>query len=221
MTAWTAGYTDVTHMGIADRLFRIFGQGESQTVAGSMTTDVSAGNHHPRQATIGLSQRGSNTEDGRSDAFAVDGTTTEHGITALLETAVQADDVHTLARLVEHIDWSRQSPADFVSAVHLALAVGAHLPARHLAMQGHRLYPEHQELEKMAYVLAPPTVKPSSRPADPSGRRNFEWLEEHAAEFYGEWVALKNGELVAHAPTARALKERLPTVRGLFLARAV
>ncbi len=220
MTVWTATYDDVTHVGIGDRLFRVFGQGESQTVAGSVTTDRSPGNHHQRRATA-LSPAGSDTEDERRDAFTVDGTTTQHDLTALLETAVQADDVHAFMEIVERIDWTRQSPADVVSAVHLALSVGAHLAARHLAMQGHHLHPDHEELDKMATILAPPTVRPSSRPADPSGRLNFEWLEEHAAEFHGEWVALKDGELVAHAPTARALREQLPTVRGLFLARAV
>ena len=219
MTVWTATYDDVTHMGIADRLFQIFGQGESQTVAGSMTTDRAAGNHHQGRATLELSHAGSDTEDEQSYAFTVDGTTTQHDITALLETAVQADDVHAFMEIVEHIDWSCQSPADFVSAVHLALAVGAHLAARHLAMQGHRLHPDHEELDKMTTILAPPTVSPSSRPADPSGRLDFEWLEQHAAEYRGQWVALQQGRLLAAALTVRELKKDLDDTKEIFLAR--
>ena len=145
----------------------------------------------------------------------------QQDVIASLRAAVASEDVYAFADAVEAIDWDTRPPEDFAAAVHLALAGGAHLLARRLAVAGHRQYPAHDELDKMAYVLGPPTAKASPSPADPSGRTNLEWLRDHAAEYYGEWIALKNGQLIAHAPTAHALKRQLPTVRGFFLTRAI
>jgi hypothetical protein len=145
----------------------------------------------------------------------------QQDVIASLRATVEAEDVDAFADAVEAIDWVSRPPEDFAAAVHLALTAGAHLLARRLAVAGHRQYPTHDELDEMSYILGPPTAKPSTSPADPSGWTNLKWLRDHAAEYYGEWIALKDGQLIAHAPTAYALKQQLPTVRGFFLTRAV
>jgi hypothetical protein len=140
---------------------------------------------------------------------------------AILKIAAEAGDETAFVQAVSEIDWSQRPATDFAQAVHLALAAGAHLLARDLAERGHCLYPQHKELGKMAHVLAPPRVARTGLPPDPSGRANAEWMHSYAATYQGQWVALKDGSLVASAPTAHELKERLPTTRGLFLTRVI
>lgn len=141
-----------------------------------------------------------------------------NGLT-VLEMAAEAGDETAFVQAASEIDWSRRPAADFARSVRLALAAGAHLLARNLADHGHRLHPQHEELAKMARILAPPRVRRSDLPPDPAVRADFEWLRIHSTEYQGQWVALKGGNLVASAPTARKLRNKLHTIAGLFVTR--
>ena len=140
---------------------------------------------------------------------------------ARLEIAAEIGDETAFVQAAGGIDWSQVPAADFARAVRLALAAGAHLLARNLADQGHGLHPHHEELAKMARILAPPRVVNANLPPDPSARANLEWMRVHAAEYRGRWVALKKGVLLASAPTARQLRDQLPATDGLFLTRVI
>lgn len=102
--------------------------------------------------------------------------------------------------------------AAYVAAIRAAFLEEAHLRARELAAEGHRRFPDDPELARYAYVLAPPRVLRADLPPDPTAKLNLLWLRDHAHEYHGEWIALKGGELVAHAPTASQLKNLLPTL---------
>lgn len=140
---------------------------------------------------------------------------------AVLEIAAEVGEETVFVQAASEIDWLQRPAADFARAVHLALAAGAHLFARKLANYGYRLYPHHAELAKMAHILAPPRVVRANLPPDPSVRVNLEWMRAHAAEYRGRWVALKEGMLLASAPTARELRDQLPTTADLFLTRVI
>jgi len=140
---------------------------------------------------------------------------------AVLEIAAETGDEEVFVRAAKEIDWSQRPATDFTRAVRLALAAGAHLLARKLADYGHRLYPHYEELAKMARILAPPRVMRANLPPDPSVRANLEWMRAHAVEYQGRWIALKDGVLLATAPTAHELKDKLPTTDGLFLTRVI
>lgn len=66
---------------------------------------------------------------------------------------------------------------------------------------------------------APPRVLREGLPARPELLADDEWLKEHAEEYRGQWVALRNGELVAAAATARELRSRIEGDRGLHITR--
>jgi hypothetical protein len=140
---------------------------------------------------------------------------------AMLEIIAEMGDEAAFVQAVGEIDWPQRSATDFSRAVHSALAAGAHLLARRLADYGHRLYPHHGELAKMAQILAPPRMMRANLPPDPSVRVNLEWMHAHAIEYQGQWVALKDGVLLASAPNARELKDQLLTTDGLFLTRVI
>ena len=140
---------------------------------------------------------------------------------AALAIAAEEGDEATFLQIANQIDWLERPAVDFAHAVRLALAAGAHLFARNLAARGARLHPDHSELQKMARILAPPRTVRANLPPDPSVRPNIEWLRTHAAEYRGRWVALQSGALVASSPTARGLREKLATTKGLFVTRVV
>ncbi|NER38268.1 MAG: hypothetical protein F6J93_30655 [Oscillatoria sp. SIO1A7] len=66
-----------------------------------------------------------------------------------------------------------------------------------IATEGLEHYPDHAELQKYAYILAPPKVRVVKAGGHPEVRANREWIEQNQAEYRGHWVAIKNGELLA------------------------
>ena len=114
-----------------------------------------------------------------------------------LEAAAEASSVFDVSPLVaayEAMDWHERPADDYARTVQLALGIGAHMVARALALAGAKRYPNHAELKKMAYILAPPKVIASNLPPDPSARGNMAWLKKHWDDYWGKWVALCGGE---------------------------
>jgi hypothetical protein len=140
------------------------------------------------------------------------------GIVAL-EIAAEMADEATFVQAASGIDWLRRPAADFARAVQLALAAGAHLLARNLAAEGARLYPDHLELRKVAHVLAPPRVVNTGVSSTPSVRANQTWLRDHADEHKGQWVALREGALLAAGATAREVWDSLESTDGIMLTK--
>jgi len=140
---------------------------------------------------------------------------------ARLEVAAETGDEMAFVQAASEIDWCQRSAAEFARAVRLALAAGAHLLARNLAAQGAKLYTDHPELQKMARLLAPPRIVRTDLPPDPSIRANRDWLQTHANEYRGQWVALRGGQLLAVGSTARYLKAQLKNIEGVLLARVL
>jgi hypothetical protein len=91
--------------------------------------------------------------------------------------------------------------------------------ARKLSAQGQRLYPAHADLQKLAHLLAPPHVKVGERASGTSRRRDFAWLKHHSDPYRGQWVVLRDGELVAAASTIPELKTQVSSPQSVFLAR--
>lgn len=137
----------------------------------------------------------------------------------LLKTAADLGDEALFLEVAEGIDWTQRSAAEFTRAVHLALAAGAHLFARKLARRGAEQYPDHEELQKLARILAPARVMTIDLPPDKSVRENQIWLREHADEYKGQWVALRDGDLLGAAPTADEVWERLESRENVLLTK--
>jgi len=138
---------------------------------------------------------------------------------ATLEIIAETGDETAFVRAANEIAWSQRPATDFARAVRLALATGAHLLARKLAEYGHRLYPNHQELTKMAHILAPPRVVRTDIPPAPSLQANQEWLRVHGGEYRGQWVALRDGILLATAATVRQLRAYLESTDGVLITK--
>jgi len=103
------------------------------------------------------------------------------------------------------IDWNHRNAEDLVKAVQLALSAGAYLKARKIAEQGAHLFPRHNELIRYTQVLAPPKVMKSTSSPHSKPKENRDWIMNHAQEYRGRWVALKDGKLLASAQSMREL----------------
>lgn len=136
-----------------------------------------------------------------------------------LSAAADIRDEPAFVRAVLNVDWDERTEDDFEAAVRLALAAGAHGAARALSAQGFRAFPESERLRKMATILAPPRVTSVGLPADPSLAANQQWLRANADKYRGCWIALRNGDLLATAPSLPEVQQQVGEIRssGVFV----
>lgn len=138
---------------------------------------------------------------------------------ARLKAAAEAGDEQAFLSAQRMIDWRLRPPEDFLGAVQLAFAAGAHLAARRLSSQGAAQYPDHRELQRYARVLAPPKVTQSNLPSNPTLKANRDWLMMQGDQYRGQWVALRDGELLESAPSLKSLAEQIEDTKGVLLTK--
>lgn len=136
-----------------------------------------------------------------------------------LEKSAEAGNEQAFIEAAQAISWQTRPPGDFLRAIHFAFAAGAHLYARRLAAKGAEQYPEHQELQKYARILAPPKVIQSNLPPDPTLGANRDWLKKHRHNYSEQWLALKNGELLGTAITLQKLMGRVGKREGILFTK--
>jgi hypothetical protein len=135
---------------------------------------------------------------------------TPHNDMRLLEGAVAGDDRSAFEIAIEAIDWSKHSPKDLVDAIRLAFKVDAHGIAHTLAQIGARLFSDDEACQKYARALAPAKLLRTDLPPQPGAEADIRWLREHASEYRGRYVALKDGELLDAADSFAPLIAKFP-----------
>lgn len=128
---------------------------------------------------------------------------------SLLEAASSIGDEVAFAEVVNSIKWYYRSAEDYLKAVRLALSIGAHMQARKLAAEGGLRFPDNDELQKFARILAPSTIVDAHLPPDLNAAADMRWLKAHREEYYGQWVALHGGTLLVAAPSRKDLLAQL------------
>lgn len=100
----------------------------------------------------------------------------------------------------------------YESRIRALVEEGRVREARVLVKEALRESPSEPGIRGWSEVLAP--AKMISRPSTPDFDRSAEihWLEEHANEYRGQWVALLHDELLAHADTLEELTAKLETI---------
>lgn len=142
------------------------------------------------------------------------------GITRL-EFAAAVGDEALFIQEMQCVDSSQWTDNEWARVVHLALTAGAYLVAQTLASTGAQRFPRHTELQRMSHVLAPPKVLDSQLPAEPSLDASLRWLQVHAAEYTGLWVAVKEGQFLACASTLRELTAQMTDRVGILVTKVV
>jgi putative addiction module CopG family antidote len=109
-----------------------------------------------------------------------------------------------------------RTPEEMIRAIQQAFEADDPQQAEQLAQEGAHRYPEHEELQKYARVLAPPTVKmaPSTADSRAAAKADHEWLNTHWEAYRGNWIALQAGELLHAAPSFKDLIAHVGDVRG-------
>jgi hypothetical protein len=141
------------------------------------------------------------------------------GPLALLKAAADAGDERAFLAAKSMINWSIRPADDFVQAVRLALAAGAHLAARNLSAEGATRFPDHNLLQKYAHVLSPPKTIRRHLPPDPTLAANRDWLMANGDHYRRQWVALRNGVLLGSAPSLKTLIEQVSVAPGILFTR--
>ena len=123
------------------------------------------------------------------------------------------------AHIAQAIDWTQQMPDEVIAAIQLALSTGAHTTARRLAASGAERYPDRPDLQKYARILAPPRLVQRGLPTRPDLYANRDWTRQHAEQYRGQWIALRDGQLLAAADSFEALADQFTVHSGILLTR--
>ena len=131
-------------------------------------------------------------------------------LATLLEESLRAGNQPQFVALVEAIDWSTRRPEELTRAIDLALSQEMTRLAVRLAELGGRLFPDHDRVQRAAKVLAaPPVVRKSKLPPIKGKQASMEWLQAHANQYRGQWVAVREGKLVGAAGSFKALMDTI------------
>lgn len=140
-------------------------------------------------------------------------------VLAAMANAADAGDERAYLAAYRLMDWERCDAATFETAIHLAFAAGAHMAARLLATKGAALHPDSPYLQKADYILAPPKVIRRGLPAEQGPVANRAWMVANRTAYRGQWVALRNGELLANAGRLQELTERFGADPSILFTR--
>lgn len=106
---------------------------------------------------------------------------------------------------VKQMNWEIRPVEQFIRVIQLALSLGCHATAQRLARQGIQRYPQHEGMIKMEKILAPAKLIRKDLPPYPPAELNMQWLKQNRMQYAGQWVAIKEGQLIAAAPTFKEL----------------
>jgi len=112
-----------------------------------------------------------------------------------------------------------KSPEEFIQAMDAALDKGDFYTAQRISIEAGQHYPEHSDVQRYAYILAP--AKVTVKPSDPEKRKSMqasrEWIRQNLPTYRHRWIALRNGELVADGASLDELADRVDTFKGLYI----
>ena len=111
-----------------------------------------------------------------------------------------------------------KTPEGYIQAMEAALKKGDFYTAQALSIEAGKDYPDHAEVQRYAYILAPAKITTSK--SDPERRKTIqadrEWMKQNRHKYRNRWVALRSGRLLADAASVDELAERVGDLKGLF-----
>lgn len=125
---------------------------------------------------------------------------------SLMEPMASEPDPRAFVSLVETVDWSTRRPEELTAAIDLALREERPTLATRLAQLGRELFPHHERIERAARVLAPGSAHSTHLPPAEGLRASRRWLREHADEYRGHWVVIRQGALVGAGPSLEEME---------------
>lgn len=101
------------------------------------------------------------------------------------------------------------TPEMFLEEIHRIFESGTLRGAREVAERGLALFPDHAELRRLHHELRPVKSRISSDPKAriPDRKDTFDWLDQNAEKYRGQWVAVLGTELIAASPDLEKVRE--------------
>lgn len=113
------------------------------------------------------------------------------------------------------------SKESFIDAIHEALRSGRYSDATQRSQEALKFFPEDEEIQKYARILAPPKIISYKLPPDKRVEANRIWMKENAKEYRGKCIALRNGELLGVAENMKDLVAKVGKGDGILITRVV
>jgi hypothetical protein len=138
-------------------------------------------------------------------------------INQLKETAKNQNN-RSYSCLMKQIDWELANAEQLDKAIGVALAYVDMKRAKQLTEIGLEHFPDNQIFIRVWRLFNPPPArvgKTKWRSSIEALDASMNWMEEHADEYErGHWLAVKNGDLVADAPTRHELDKIIESLGG-------
>lgn len=135
-----------------------------------------------------------------------------------LKEAVKNCDNRTYNRLINQTDWKLASAERLDKAIGIALAFIDIRQAKKLTEIGLAQFPKNEVFMRIWRLFNPPPArvgKPRWQSTSEALDASVNWIQEHADEYErGHWLAVKNGKLIADAPTLKELDKVVELLGG-------
>ena len=154
-----------------------------------------------------------------SDKPAVSATTLNDADFAKLQRVYQAVyDKQALpldfAQVVEEIDWQHKPAEMLGDVIRMALMIEALGVVRHLAKLGAERFPDDEYLVRAWKMFGPPRVVTRHAPPRKGQAASTAWLQRHAHEYRGSWIAVEEGRFLGKALTLEDLAKQVGGIRA-------
>ncbi|NJK76678.1 MAG: hypothetical protein HC849_25360 [Oscillatoriales cyanobacterium RU_3_3] len=111
--------------------------------------------------------------------------------------------------IAQELDLANASPQDFIQAIQTAFEKGEFSKAQLISLEAVKHHPDHERIKNFAYILAPAkvTVSRSNDIDRQSLKKSREWVRQqrYNRNYLNQWVAVRNGELLAASSSADEL----------------
>ncbi|MFB2974488.1 hypothetical protein ACE1CD_36640 [Aerosakkonema sp. BLCC-F183] len=110
------------------------------------------------------------------------------------------------------------TPEDYINAMREAISSGAHTKAQELSTQALKHYPDREDIKKCADILAPSKITSVKRPIDKGWQKSREWVSQQRRDrkYLNQWVAVRDGELLAIGSSIDDLVEQIDDTNDVF-----
>jgi len=119
------------------------------------------------------------------------------------------------------IDWTTQDADDLIAAIQMAIQIDAIRLARELSEIGKERFPESAQIQKLAKIVGiAPIIKSSTGP-HPKLADTARWMNAHASEYFGMWVALDGDKLLGTAKSYDELLDKFRQIDDVVITQIV
>lgn len=111
------------------------------------------------------------------------------------------------------------TPEAYIKAMRTALSSGDFNKAQQLSVEALEHYPDHEDIKKSAYILAPAKVTSVKRPRNEGWKKSRDWVSQQRRNrhYLNQWVGVRDGELLATGSSIDEVVEQIGDTKDVLL----